>query len=102
MKVLVVLALLAGLLYYKERTRGIRAARKSRERLEELKKGENYGRWFTIASSLDEDKVYYGKVIRWNVPEDDRDVAELYCVEGSNPDGWTPSFLWSKDDLILQ
>ncbi|AXG66266.1 hypothetical protein SEA_ANNADREAMY_181 [Streptomyces phage Annadreamy] len=102
MKVLIVLALLAAFLYLRERNRGIRAARKSRERLEALKKGENYGRWFTIASSLDEERTYYGKVIRWDVPEDPRNVAELYCVEGSNPDGWTPSFLWYKDDLILQ
>jgi len=102
MKVLIVLALLAALLYLRERNRGVRAARKSRERLEKLKQGENYGRWFTIASSLDEGRTYYGKVIRWDVPEDDRNVAELYCVEGSNPDGWTPSFLWEKDDLILQ
>jgi hypothetical protein len=102
MKVLIALALLAGFLYLYERRNGVRAARKSRERLVELKKGENYGRWFTIASSLDTKKVYYGKVIRWDVPEDPRNVAELYCVEGSNPDGWTPSFLWDKDDLILQ
>ncbi len=102
MKLLIVLAIVAGILYYKEHNRGVREARKSRRRLEELKRGENYGRWFTIASSVNSDKVYYGKVIRWDVPEDPRDVAELYCVEGSNPDGWTPSFLWSKDDLILQ
>ncbi|AXH49297.1 hypothetical protein HWB76_gp105 [Streptomyces phage Blueeyedbeauty] len=102
MNVLIVLALLALFLYLYERNRGVRAARNSRQRLENLKKGENYGRWFTIASSLDSGRVYYGKVIRWDVPEDPRNVAELYCVEGSNPDGWTPSFLWDKDDLILQ
>lgn len=102
MTVLVILAVIAGILYYKERSRGVREAKKSRDRLEKLKQGENYGRWFTIASSLDSGKIYYGKVIRWDVPEDDRDVAELYCVEGSNPDGWTPSFLWLKNDLILQ
>ncbi|AXQ63427.1 hypothetical protein SEA_COMRADE_190 [Streptomyces phage Comrade] len=102
MNVLIGLAILAVILYSYERNRGVQAARKSRERLEALKKGENYGRWFTIASSLDSDRVYYGKVIRWEVPEDPNDVAELYCVEGSNPDGWTPSFVWPKDDLILQ
>ncbi|QIQ63048.1 hypothetical protein SEA_MOAB_194 [Streptomyces phage Moab] len=102
MKVLIALALLAGFLYLYERNRGKRAARASRERLENLKQGENYGRWFTIASSIGEKREFYGKVIRWEVPEDPRNVAELYCIEGSNPDGWTASFLWDKDDLILQ
>lgn len=101
MKVLIVLAIIAIVLYAYENNRGKRQARLSRERLENLKQGENYGRWFTIASSIGEEREYYGKVIRWEVPEDDRDVAELYCVEGSNPNGWTPSFLWFKNDLII-
>jgi hypothetical protein len=95
MKVLILLALVAAALYIKERRSGIRAAKRSRERVEQLKAGENYGR---LVRFNHKGKEYIASVAKWNI-YDKPGYASLWCIEGPNPDGWTQFFSWKKEDL---
>ncbi len=82
-----------------EFSRGVRVDNDRRKLLEELQAGEHYRRLVRIKSSMGQSREYYAFVRRWNVPESDHDVAELWCDEGSNPDGWTQFFFWDRSDL---
>lgn len=79
--------------------RGVRVDRNRTKLLEELKAGEHYRRLVVIKSSIGQPREYYAYVRRWNAVEAGPGIAQLWCDEGSNPDGWTQYFLWEHDDL---
>jgi hypothetical protein len=64
--------------------------------LNQLAQGENYRR---LVSFTHKGRKYEARIRRWDVPEAGPDIAELWCIVGSNPDGWTQFFLWEKDEL---
>lgn len=84
-----------AVLWYIERCKGIEAIRNNRAELEELKQGDNYRRLVRLHKK---DREYIARVRKWNI-EDKPGQAELWCIEGPNPDGWTQFFFWNKDDI---
>jgi len=92
--ILVVVGLIA--LWYFEGCRGKKALRDHQEMLNKLKQGDNYYRLVRLEHK---GKEYLCRVRRWNVPEAGPGIAELWSIEGSNPDGWTQYFMWEHDKL---
>jgi hypothetical protein len=90
-----VLATLATLWYFLN-YKGVETLLKHERELNKLMRGEN---WYRPVKFENNGREYIARVRRWDVPESNLDVAELWCTEGSNPDGWTQFFLWDKDDL---
>lgn len=91
-----IVVLLAIFYYY--RWTNIQADKKDTERLRELKSLPNYRKLVIILSSEGTRREYFARVLRWDVPGHE-EKAELWCVEGPNPNGYTGSFLWDKSDL---
>ena len=85
-------------LFFWYRQSCIKADEREREYLKLLKSLPNYRRLVVILSSEGTKREYFARVMRWDVPDNDKQ-AELWCIEGPNPDGYTYTFLWNKDDL---
>lgn len=90
-----VIAILAAL-WYRSNYKGAMKMYESEHELRKLSDGEHYRR---LVSFTHKGRKYEARIRRWEVPESERNVAELWCIEGSNPDGWTQFFLWEKDEL---
>ena|ERR1043165_177138 len=90
-----VVAILAAL-WYRSNYKGAMKMYEHERELSKLASGENYRRLVRFTHN---NRKYEARIRRWDVPESDENVAELWCVEGSNPDGWTQFFLWNKDEL---
>lgn len=82
-------------LWYIERRKGVQAIREHRKELEELKQGDNYRRLVRLDKN---GREFIARVRKWNI-EDKPGQAELWCLEGPNPNGWTKSFYWNKDEI---
>lgn len=74
---------------------GLKYLLETERTLRQLERGENYYRMVEFDHN---ERTYLARVRRWNI-SDRAGMAELWCVEGSNPDGWTEFFFWDKDEL---
>lgn len=89
-----VVAIVAAL-WYRSNYRGAMKMYRNEQMLNKLAHGVNYRR---LVGFTHKGKKYEARVRRWDVQESPG-FAELWCIEGSNPDGWTQFFLWDKDEL---
>lgn len=89
------LAVVAAL-WYRSNYKGAMKMYERERMLNKLASGENYRR---MVKFTHKGRKYEARVRRWNVPEAGEGIAELWCVDGSNPDGWTQYFLWEHDKL---
>lgn len=92
-------ALLVALLtalWYRSNYKGAMKMYEEQRLLAKLSQGENYRR---LVGFTDKGRKYEARIRRWDVPEAGPGIAELWCIEGSNPDGWTQFFLWEKESL---
>lgn len=92
---MVVIAVVVAL-WYRSNYKGAMKMYEEQKLLNRLAHGENYRR---LVGFTNKGRKYEARIRRWNVEESGPNVAELWCTEGSNPDGWTQFFLWDKDDL---
>jgi hypothetical protein len=92
---MVVIAVVVAL-WYRSNYKGAMKMYEEQKLLNRLAHGENYRR---LVGFTHKGRKYEARIRRWNVEESGPNVAELWCTEGSNPDGWTQFFLWDKDDL---
>lgn len=90
-----VVAILAAL-WYRSNYRGAMKMYEHERMLNKLSSGENYRR---LVGFTHKGRKYEARIRRWDVPEAGPGIAELWCIEGSNPDGWTQFFLWKKEEL---
>lgn len=91
----VVIACLVAL-WYRSNYKGAMKMYEHEKMLNRLAQGENYRRLVRFTHN---GRKYEARIRRWDVPEAGPGIAELWCVEGSNPDGWTQFFLWEKSEL---
>jgi hypothetical protein len=91
---IVLLLLFIGYMYQSSREK--KYEKKVGEELIRIKSLPNYGRVVHLKSK---GRSYYAQVRRWEVPEAGEGIAELWCFEGPNPDGYTHYFLWEHDKL---
>lgn len=94
---LLVIACVVAVWYYRN-YKGAMRMYQHEKMLNILSSGEHYRR---LVGFTHNGRKYEARVRRWNVPEAGPGIAELWCIEGSNPDGWTQFFFWDKRDLEL-
>jgi len=82
-----------GVIYWLENWHGKRFERERAAELKRLKSLPNYRRLVSLKSK---GREYVACVAEWNKKPG---VAELWCIEGPNPDGYSYHFLWPHDEL---
>lgn len=80
-------------IYAFESWSGKKAQRKRDEEVERIKSLPNYRRLVSLKTN---GREYVAAIAEWDKKPG---FAEIWCIEGPNPDGYTYHFLWPHDEL---
>lgn len=91
--VFIIMAFVLVFLFFYYRWHNIQADKREVARMSRIKSLPNYRR---LVSLNDNGREYFARVLVWDARENE---AELWCVMGPNPDGYTGSFFWDRSQL---